>query len=342
MRGFVISSAGLSLAGLCLLAIGAGGTARANDSSAELAAGGLILTKSADIEMRAEDLYVSTSEIRVKYRFFNKGNQDKTVTVAFPMPDITISGPDDNISVPTENPENILDFSTTADGQPVASHVEQKVFAKGEDRTEVLRKLGIPLQPQLEATNKALDALPQPQWAELIRLGLAETEEYDAGQGMQKHLEARWTLKTTYFWDQSFAAGKELAVEHRYKPSVGMSAGTSLGEKGAAKEGWYKEYLSKYCIDQAFLAAIERAKKASKSDFPPLQEQRIAYILKTGGNWAGPIRAFRLVVDKGDPDNLVSFCGQDVKKIAPTQFEMRKADFTPSADLDVLILAKQP
>jgi hypothetical protein len=337
MRALTILSAGLSL-----LAIVTSQEARANDTTAELATGGLILLKSADIEMRSEDLYVSTAEIRVNYRFFNKAPQDKTVTVAFPMPDITISGPDDNISVPTENPENILDFSTTAGGQPVASHVEQKVFAKGVDRTELLRKLGIPLQPQLEATNKALDALPQPQWAELIQLGLAETEEYDAGQGMQKHLEARWTLKTTYFWEQTFAAGKELAVEHRYKPSVGGSAGTSLGQKAAAKESWYKDYQRKYCMDASFLGAIERAKKAAKSDFPPLQEQRISYILKTGGNWAGPIKAFRLVVDKGDPDNLVSFCGDGVRKISPTQFELRQSDYTPSADLDVLILTKPP
>ncbi len=301
--------AGLRLITASLSLIAATGVTLANDSSAELATGGLVLKKSADIEMRSEDLYISTSEIRVSYRFLNKAPQDQTVTVAFPMPDITISGPDDIISVPTENLENILDFSTTADGKPVTSRVEQKVFAKGVDHTALLRKLGIPLPPQLEATNKALDALPQSQWDELIRQGLAETEEYDAGQGMQKHLEARWTLKTTYFWEQVFPAGRELAVEHRYKPSVGGSSGTALGDKGAQHESWYPDYLRKYCIDQAFLGAIERAKKAAKSDFPPLQELRISYILKTGGNWAGPIGTFRLVVDKGSADNLVSFCG---------------------------------
>jgi hypothetical protein len=316
--------------------------AHANDSSAELATGGLVLTKDADIKMRSEDLFVSTSEIRVKYRFVNKAAADKTITVAFPMPDISVSGPDDEIAMPTENPENILDFSTLADGRAVTSRVEQKVFAKGQERTSLLRKLGVPLHPRLRATDKALDALPKAQWDELIKLGLAEIEEYDDGKGMQKHLEARWTLKTTYYWDQVFPAGKELFVEHRYKPSVGGSVGTSLGQKASEKESWYQDYLRKYCIDASFLAAIERAKVAAKSDFPPLQEQRIAYILRTGGNWAGPIKSFRLVVDKGAPDNIVSFCGQGVKKISPTQFEMTKTDFTPQADLDVLILSKQP
>ena len=38
--------------------------------------------------------------------------------------------------------------------------------------------------------------------------------------------------------------------------------------------------------------------------------------------------------------NLVSFCGEGIRKIAPTRFEMRKSDFTPKSDLYVLILER--
>ena len=51
---------------------------------------------------------------------------------------------------------------------------------------------------------------------------------------------------------------------------------------------------------------------------------------------------FRLVVDKGDPKNLVSFCGRNVKQIGPTQFEMAISNFTPRKDLAVLFLLRQP
>jgi len=61
----------------------------------------------------------------------------------------------------------------------------------------------------------------------------------------------------------------------------------------------------------------------------------------TGGNWAGPIGEFRLVVDKGDPSNLVSFCADGVKKISATEFEVRKKNFVPSKDLNVLILTSK-
>jgi hypothetical protein len=63
----------------------------------------------------------------------------------------------------------------------------------------------------------------------------------------------------------------------------------------------------------------------------------VSYILTTANNWARPIGDFRLVVDKGSPDALVSFCGTDVKKISPTQFEMRAKDFTPEQELEILI-----
>jgi Domain of unknown function (DUF4424) len=48
-----------------------------------------------------------------------------------------------------------------------------------------------------------------------------------------------------------------------------------------------------------------------------------------------------LVVDKGDPQNITSFCAEGVKKINATQFEMRKKNFVPSKDLKVLILRRE-
>jgi hypothetical protein len=315
--------------------------ALANDSSAELATGGLVFVQNDDIEMRSEDLFISAAEIRVRYRFVNRRDRDVVLRVAFPLPDIKIEHEDENISIPTEDPVNIFAFATTADGKPVAAEVEQRVFARGVEQTDLLRRLGIPLAPHLSATNDALDRLPRQQWQQLIDLGLAEISEYDVGKGMEKHLAARWALRTTFHWQQTFRAGAETVIDHRYKPSVGASVQTSLGSPGYAKEAWFSDYQKKYCIDRDLLAAVERARRAAKSDWgAPMTEERIDYILTTGANWAGPIREFRLVVDKGEATGLVSFCGDGVRKIAPTQFELRKTDFTPRQDLSVLILKR--
>ena len=152
-----------------------------------------------------------------------------TVLVAFPMPDIRIDGPSDNISVPTEDPENFLAFATTVNGKPVETKVEQRAMALGIDRTQLLRSLGIPLGAASALDQRGARRLPREKWDELVRIGVAEIEEYDAGQGMQKHLAARWALQTTFYWEQTFPAKAETVIEHRYKPSVGASVQTSLG-----------------------------------------------------------------------------------------------------------------
>jgi hypothetical protein len=321
----------------------AGNGARANDSTAELATGGLIFVRNDDVEMRAEDLYISTSEIRVRYRFFNHAAKDVTVLVAFPMPEIKIDGQDDNISIPTEEPVNILDFHTIANGTPVKTEVEQRVFAAGIERTQYLRDLGIPLAPHLPSTGEALDRLPREKWDELVRNGVAAIEEYDVGKGMEKHLAPRWALHTTFYWQQTFPANAETLIDHRYKPSVGGTSGTSIGSAyWRPNDPDEKARAAKYCFDKDFIAAVENARKAAKIESAPFTEERIEYILKTGANWSGPIKEFRLVVDKGVADSLISFCGEGVKKIAPAAFEMQKRDYTPDGDFSVLILKKIP
>ena len=324
-----------------LLAATAVVPARGNDSSAELATGGLLFVRNDAVEMRAEDLFISAAEIRVRYRFFNKTPSDVTVHVAFPMPEIRIEHADQNVSVPIDDAVNFLGFTTRVNGAPVATQVEQHVFAGGVERTATLRGLGVPLAPHLQSTNQALDRLPRSKWDELVKIGLAEIEEYDAGKGTEKHLAARWALRTTYYWQQTFPAQKETAIEHRYKPSVGGTVQTALGADYARAEPWHADMLRKYCIEPNIIRALDRARRG-KDDGAPYSEERIEYILKTGANWSGPIGDFRLEVDKGHKDNLVSFCGEGVKKIGPTQFEMRKKNFTPDGNFAVLILKRLP
>ena len=65
----------------------------------------------------------------------------------------------------------------------------------------------------------------------------------------------------------------------------------------------------------------------------------MSYILKTGGNWAlGTIGKFKLTIDKGAPQNIITFCGSGVKKTGPTTFEVNATDYYPARDIDILIL----
>jgi hypothetical protein len=325
------------LALLSMLFAAAAGPALANDSTAELGAGGLVYVTTEAIAMTSEDLFISMDEVRVRYTFENKSDRDVTTLVAFPMPDIRGSL-DFMEAVPVDDPVNFLGFRTTVDGKPVEAKVQQRVSALGIDQTEFLTGLGIPLAPQLDATRAALDKLPQDQWQGLIDRGIAIPDEFDAGKGWEKHLAPNWLLSTAYYWEQVFPAGKTVIVEHSYHPSVGTTAGTSVAQPEFGTSDWDKQYKDRFCIEDSFIKGARKA-AAGRAEDDYLMEFRIEYILKTAANWAGAIDRFHVTIDKGKPGNLVSFCGTGVKKTGPTTFEMSVENFYPERDLDILILS---
>jgi len=316
--------------------------AYANDTSAVLGAGGLEFVVNYNIAMESEELFISKDEIRVVYRFRNDSDTDQDVLVAFPMPDI-IPEHYSPVSWPMGPADNLFEFETTFDGKPVDATLHEYAFALGVDRTALIKDLGLPLVPIIEGANEAADALDEAKQAELLHLGLLGTEEYDIGQGMEMHHYPTWTYRATYTWEAHFPAGKTVTVEHRYKPSVGGTVGVSF--LGEPSEGYdpAKDYADKYCTDKPFLDAVRKTLTDPADSYSaPFTESWLSYILTTGGNWSGSgIEKFRLVVDKGDEANLVSFCGDDIKKTGPTTFEMIKENYYPEQELDILILDRR-
>jgi hypothetical protein len=302
----------------------------ANDSTAETAAGGLVLTRTEAIDMVSEDLFVSAGTVRVAYVFRNRTTRDVTLIVAFPMPDRDLLA---------ENYRDVARpsaFRTLVEGRRVAMQVERKALVKGRDVGEVLARLKVPVSG--DRIGASLDALPPAERARLLRLGLAATDEYDDGHGMAKHLVPAWTVRETWYWRQRFPAGRDLRVEHSYAPGTGGSVGTMLVDRTARTGPEGRRMIADYCLDADFLASVDRRAAATRAEFAILPEQRIGYVLTTGANWRSPIGRFRLVVDKGAADNLVSFCGEGIRKISSTRFEMEKRNWRPERDLKVLII----
>lgn len=333
-------------AGACLLAALLAAPAAANDSMAELRAGGLVFVKSPSVAMRSEDLYVSAKEVRVDYVFINEGTADERSIVAFPMPDMD-GNPWIPISIPDDASANFLDFTVTVDGASVEPKLQQRAFSAGIDVTGEIEAAGVPLIPFGEATRAAVAKLPDATKVEWVRRGLLVIDTYDDdGTGMKDYYEPYWSLKTTYWWETTFPAGREVRVQHRYKPGIGATAGvTFLDEDGFLDEKKpggpnRRDYAARFCMDDGFLRAVGKSIPPDQPYGTPFYEQRLAYVLTTGRNWSGSIRRFHLTVDKGSPGNLVSFCGQGVTKTGPTTFELTATDFYPERDLEVLILTK--
>jgi hypothetical protein len=90
-----------------------------------LAAGGLVLVKSADISMESEDLWISRDLIRVSYVFKNEGPADVKAEVAFPIPgrpQCDEDEPDRGLcpKLFISRGENPLSFKLFVEGKPTA------------------------------------------------------------------------------------------------------------------------------------------------------------------------------------------------------------------------------
>ncbi|TXN72492.1 DUF4424 domain-containing protein [Methylobacterium sp. WL18] len=314
---------------------------RADDRAAALVAGGLVVGKTDRIALAAEELYLSEQAVRIDYRFRNQTDADIETTITFPMPDIT-GDSEMLVSIPDPAHDNFLKLQAAVDGEPVEAQVEQRAFLMRSatppvEITAELKALGIPLVPTTAATEAALRRLGERQRRDLIAAGILERQEHKDGTIADAPL---WTLKSKFWRRQVFPAGREIAIRQSYVPSLGGLASLSYGAP-TLDPAQKAHYATRYCTDPTFervAQALYRRASADGSRAFQAYERSVSHVITSGGDWAGPIGVFKLVVDKGDPATLVSFCGAEVKKTGPTTFEMIARDYVPKRDIDILLL----
>jgi hypothetical protein len=338
-RATRLAGAALRIPLLLALAPLAGAPAQANDSAAELSVGGLVFTHSSDVSLDSEELTITPDRVVVRYRFINSTPKPVTLTVGFPFPDIDLSD-DANLAIPTDDPQNFLAFATKVDGKRIDFKIHQTAHLGDKDVSAALRKAGVPLLP-IGAQQVRLTELAQPVRDDLLEQGLLlQMGTNDRGQQLYT---GGWTVKTAAVRRQTFPPQVAVAVEHRYRTSLGVSFDTVL-RKGLRENpnlaAEVRRYRTDYCVTDAFLARLDKLAGSDEANTRKIEERRIAYVLKTGANWAGPIKDFRMIVDKQKPDRLISFCADDIKPITSSAFEVRAKDFVPSRDLKILIVGR--
>ena len=323
----------LFIAASLLMPIGAS-PVFANDSEMEISLGGLTLKQSKHISMDSEFLYISASQIRVKYRFTNNSNKDITTFISFPLP--MLPQDKDDVYYFIQAPDfDALKFETKIDGKPAPLTRMTRAMIDGRDVTDRVKALGWPVN--WLSPGDAIwpfDKMTAKERQPFIDEGLIRKVEFD---GVSWY--PAWQVAQHITRKQTFPAGKSIIVEHSYAPITGGSVGGTLVKniRNNHPEG-ITEYRSRYCVDDYFLRGFDKRVAARGENGGAYGETWIGYILSSGANWKGPIKDFRLVVDKGSPKNLVSFCMDGVKKIGPTRFEVRKKNFEPKKDLNILIV----
>ncbi|MFZ1469715.1 MAG: DUF4424 family protein [Paracoccaceae bacterium] len=346
----------LSLSLVALLALST--PTFANDGFGGLSATGLTFGQTDAVAMLSEDLFIGIDRVSVDYVFANTTAQDVTGEVIFPLPPIAVSAQwDGMINLPEDvNRPNLVSFRATADGIPVSLQIDRIAVIEpewdenrplsaqydtpGRDVTADLARLGLPLTLDVEQLHAALMALTPAQKTAAEAAGLVTYIGGDPAQGIDPDVYALWSLVIRYHWTQTFPAGARIKVHHDYHnlPPGGLFSWSY------PPDDYMLPIARQYCIDTGTSKAMAKAvKNPQGDDFGNFgTAYNIAYVLRTANSWAGPIGTFRLTLDKGAPGNVISLCADGVKKTGATTFAVEKTDYTPTRDLEVLVLVPHP
>lgn len=328
----------------------------ANDGFGGLTATGLEFRDS-PVQMLSEDLYLSLDRIKVTYVFRHDGDEDLEGEVIFPLPPINLGALYESAFALSEAElakDNIVGFTARVNGKPVKVKADRIAVIEpeydeerpqsasydtpGTDVTVLLAKHKIPLTYAFDKVAAALTKLPKAAKDELAAAGVASFDEED-GTGYPM-----WSLIERYHWTQVFPHGKDLKIEHDYKSAPPGGIFTWRDPK-APDNDYIAKIAKDYCIDAGTQKAIEKALVKSDAEDGPYwngMAYYLDYVLKTARTWNGPIKNFKLTIDKGKADSVISLCIDGIKKTGPTTFVVEKKDFTPDRDISILIVPKTP
>jgi hypothetical protein len=341
----------------------ASGPAWANDTSSELAIGGLRFVRTDQIAIEREDLFLSPREVRVRYAMRNLTDHEVRLHVAFPLPAVPIEGPDgfrifdeqghdagrSVLGFERYGQANFLDFRASMGGRYLAPQIEVRAaLPDGRDITEALFDIGgysLMLRPRLFSASRDLgfaggdgeENVGPNILRQLDELGAIRKDPADE-LGM-----ARWRTFVTFHWDAVFPPGVTV-VEHRYTPIVGFSHVGFTRDVARAKER--AAAIAGYCIGPTEVGRLDAAMAArtgpTASD--DLDGITLGYVLSTGANWAGPIRHFHLEITT-DPARFlprfdtIELCTEfPLRRPAPGRVEADVDSFMPTKDIEVLLL----
>ncbi|WP_026380402.1 DUF4424 family protein [Afifella pfennigii] len=303
-----------------------GNAALANDSTASLDTGELVLVPNEDIALLEENLFISADKVTVRYLFRNTSEKPITTVVAFPLPPIDLSE-DVGYAIYPKDPVNFVDFRLWVAGEPHAFETEARATVAGRDVTETLAAANIPLTTFVEdmqsfdAMRLRPDLLPPGVMEKLEQEGIAKDDD--------GYFMPLWTAHVSFYWRQTFPPGETVEIAHAYKPVPTVTFFTDYDiEAGTLRE--------EACIDASF--ARGAARKLAASANGALEATILKYILTTANNWRGAIGRFHLTIDKGSTDALVSLCRDGIEKTGPTTFEWTGQDYQPERDLTVLFV----
>jgi hypothetical protein len=308
------------------------------DSTPPRPIGGFVLEGGEGIIVESQAIEISRDNVTIKYEYTNTTGQDIEAAMVLAMPDQSYREADLH-GVYQQSQQ--INPGVTINGTAIDLLSDVKTTADGTDIGPLLEAARITPFAQLQDENAtpALSTVDPDVVEQLVELG-ALTNLGD--QANPEYFE-QWDVSETLSHKQLFPAGETVSVELIYDPLYGESVGGGFDPEAREDANWATGFKQTYCVDNATLKGFDKnvAKYRSANNPSGYNEFRIAF---AGLPNATPVKNFSVTIDKGATTAIVSFCGDDVKKISPTRFEMRKTNFAPTGPINIVIadLSKSP
>jgi hypothetical protein len=313
-------------AGAMLALLLAAGPARADQLADSLATGAPVLAAGDGIDLVSREIEIARGAVRVRSVYRNRGPRDVTRALSFRLPDRL-----------SEFEASQLAFAanvrTLVDGRPAPLTGGPRALAGETDHSDEIRRLGLPilyLGDAFEPVSRALAALPRADQERLAALQLIEIFETTDGT---RQLMPRWTIREAWTWDQVFPAGRDVVVEHVFAPGIAGEIEVGVNSQALRNSEYGQGMIRDYCLGDEALAAYDRLSAPRGDDYPGVGQYRLTY------DFAGaeaPIAEFRLTVDAGAEGNVASFCGEGVRRVGPSRFELRRSNWRPAGPLRII------
>lgn len=351
--------------------------ASSNDSSSELAVGGLILKQNDHIEILSEDLLISPNKIRVEYTYFNHHDEDLELLVSFPIPDFTrfddMSAVFGDVSINASAFQWSLNFETLIDGKEINwfPYFNQKSSSSANaeckrlwmKRNQIYSDAGYCFASDLGQFNfnntkcKAIDARLTGIEKDIVKDIRRKENELNCSVDTKigrinpyQNQTDRYGTDLTYLHInrlQKFPSKKILKVVHEYKPVTGGGIPQhSIAEiYNEASQFIYlpdndRDFECLYFdnVDRSLVKNwMERAEETKTDTDDQMGWVSIGYILSTAKNWKGTIGNFRLEVTDTRPF-LIQTCFEGLRRVSENSFVFHANDFRPSEDLRIILL----
>jgi len=284
----------------------------------ENAMGGIKFKNNEFISIEEEVLHIvkgnehKESKIRVSYTFRSFASQPITLDIAFPT-----ARSDFEMGY-----EGGLDFKLTADGKDVTTKRRVVYFDTVSNKNHEARDISSSLERARISQSNINKGFYFSLSEEAKSILKEEGVQFSCQGDDDKTCWIGDTVQEVFTWQQVFKPGLT-KIEVSYQPKEGEIYASSHEEA--------KDYRDMFCFDKPVELALIKPGRSWHGI-------TVGYIWDTARYWKGPIKNFHLIIEKGDPGDIVSYCPTVGRKISPTRFEWHTTNFVPKGTLSVLFV----